>query len=567
MALNTLAVGSPAAPGDARTAAGRSRLPAWIPGTIAVLGGTALLSWRATYYGSWLVDDAAITFSYARSFTEGLGPVVHPGADPVEGFSNPTWLLLLGLGRLLGLFDRGTLLGVPDYVLFPKALAALCCAGILLACHVVARKVTRRPALATFTVGVVLTSVPSFVIWCFSGLENSLFALAVVVLATVLFNAVVAQRLWTVKVAVLAGVIVAFAALTRPDGLIYLAAYPLVLLMRWRRGSARLMLVSVAASAVPYGGYLAWRYREFGLLVPNTAVAKGQGIPRPGDLLRVGELANYIGVPAVLLFVVAVGMAARQRSWLSGGLVALLVPLTLGVLAYAALEPDWMAQYRFATPVWALSALVGTLATGKVFTYLGRRGRAGLVVVLVAAMIPSGVGLAAASQRFRDNPTFPMCLVAERFGRVFNGYADILELTDASLLAPDLGGTAMTTRLRVVDMAGLAEPRIARYTRDNDKAGLRDYVFDEVKPTFITSHGVWNGGTGVALDPRLDRDYHVIYHHDTAGDWVRKDAVADMAELAAARDYAASAVPEVDRRVRDLPRRQCGPVLRRGQVQ
>lgn len=66
-----------------------------------------------------MVDDAAITFAYARSISDGLGPVVAPGAEPVEGFSNPTWTALLS-GLVLGLFDRSTLFNVQDYVLFPK---------------------------------------------------------------------------------------------------------------------------------------------------------------------------------------------------------------------------------------------------------------------------------------------------------------------------------------------------------------------------------------------------------------------------------------------------------------
>ena len=42
----------------------------------------------------WEVEDAAITFAYARSFAEGDGLVPQPGAERVEGYSNPTWLLL-----------------------------------------------------------------------------------------------------------------------------------------------------------------------------------------------------------------------------------------------------------------------------------------------------------------------------------------------------------------------------------------------------------------------------------------------------------------------------------------
>jgi hypothetical protein len=96
-----------------------------------VLGGTALIVGHALYYGQWVVDDAAITFSYARNLADGHGLVLQPGAAPVEGYSNPAWLVLFAVGKLLGLFDRGSIFGSPDYVVYPKVLATVCCAGIV----------------------------------------------------------------------------------------------------------------------------------------------------------------------------------------------------------------------------------------------------------------------------------------------------------------------------------------------------------------------------------------------------------------------------------------------------
>jgi hypothetical protein len=201
--------------GTTETRGGRPPRRGRVLPVLGVVAGTAVIGWQASRYGSWIEDDAAITFAYARSITEGLGPVVAGGTQPVEGFSNPTWLALLCVGRLLGLFDRGTLFGIPDYVLFPKALALLCCAGILVACHWIARDIVRRPWLVTLAVGVVLSWIPSFVIWCFSGLENSLYAMVVVWLAAVLF-----RRSSSPGAARTAGLLAAAAALSRPDGVI-----------------------------------------------------------------------------------------------------------------------------------------------------------------------------------------------------------------------------------------------------------------------------------------------------------------------------------------------------------
>lgn len=551
----------------------RERPRRW-PAVAAVLLGLALIAWRAAQYKRWIVDDAAITFAYARSLAEGLGPVAQPGVAPVEGFSNPTWTVLLAAGRVLGLFDHGTLFGVPDYVLFPKALALLCCAGILVAIHSAGALVTRRPWLLTAAAGAILAAVPSFVVWSFSGLENSLFALAVTVLAVLTFRAVLLGRLLTTRVAVAAGLLAAAAALTRPDGAIYVVSYPLVVLLLLRRDAIkpglRAIATAFAAFAVPFGAYVIWRFFEFGRLVANTAVAKAQDVPAVGQLNRAADLVEYAGALAVLLFMAVVGLAMARSSWWREGLCALLIPLGLALIAYAVMEPDWMGQFRFATPVWPLAATIGVLSALEVLRGTRLRGRIVLTIALVAALLPSGVALATAGGKFRDTPTLPMCFIADRFGRMFNQYSDLLGVRQGSILEPDLGGSSLTSRLPIVDLAGLADHRIADFYHDDDMAGLRDYVFDDVKPTFIHVRMYWGPVTGITSDPRLASDYVPLYTYpapaDYGGDFVRKDAVPGPDRLEAAREYAAATIPAVEGNIYTWPRRSCGDALRPGQT-
>ena len=126
-----------AAPGPAR----------WVPlrGAVAVAAPTALAAAHASLYGRWEVDDAGITFAYARSVATGAGPVLQLGAPPVEGFSDPTWLALLAFGRMLGLFDHGTWFGVPDYVAYPKTLAILLLAVVFSAFLAAGRRCRGTP--------------------------------------------------------------------------------------------------------------------------------------------------------------------------------------------------------------------------------------------------------------------------------------------------------------------------------------------------------------------------------------------------------------------------------------
>ncbi|MEY7973176.1 hypothetical protein AB8O38_14380 [Saccharomonospora xinjiangensis] len=544
------------------------------PDVLSVAGGTAAIAGHATLYGNWLIDDAAITFAYARSVSEGHGPVLQPGVEPVEGFSNPTWLVLLALGRLVGLFDRGTIAGVPDYVLFPKALALVCCAGVLVLCHLIFRRLLRRAWIGTAVAGAFLASVPSFVIWCFSGLENSLYALLVAGLAFVLVGAALDGRVLSRKVAVAAGVLAALAGLTRPDGMIYVVAYPIVAVLlvkgRWPEVGRRVVM-SVLVFAVPVGACVAWRLAVFGRWLPNTSVAKGQDLPGLRDVVASGDLVAYAGAPAVLAVVamLTVLWARRPRWW--PAVVVLLTLAALGVTAYSVLERDWMQQHRLATPLWVVAALLGTIAGAELLRRCRtRRPRVAVSAVLAVLLSGSLASHAENALEFRDNVDVPACYVADRLGRGFNAYADLLGIEDGSVLLPDLGGSAMTSRLRLVDMAGLAEPRIAAHIRDRDKVGLRDYVFEEVKPTFIHSRGPWSAGNGIPSDSRLARDYHVLYLYagddPPNGDWVRKDAVTDPHALERAREFARTELARVDRESAGWDTRHCGETLHVGQT-
>ncbi|WP_051386236.1 hypothetical protein [Actinokineospora inagensis] len=547
----------------------------------AILLGTALIAIHGALYGHWIMDDAAITFGYARNVAHGLGPVLQPGAQPVEGYSNPTWLALLALGALTGLFDHGTIFGIPDYVLFPKALGIVCCGVVLTLCYFTAKVLTRRPRLATLITGGALAAMPSFVIWIVSGLENPIYAVFVTGIATVLTRAIAVDRLLNPRTALTAGLLAAGAGLTRPDGVIYAGAFVLVALLFLRRDrigqTAIACLVSVAGFAVPYGAYLAYRWVTFHRLIPNTAVAKNQPLPELADLGKASALVTYVGWATALLLVGLVAAALAQQTRVRPSFAGLLVPLGLAVLAFCVLQSDWMGEYRFATPIWALGALAGGVTLTMVWDAARARARTLLVLGVVVAGALSLVQFKAAGQSWQANVKTPMCVVVERDARTMNGMADILGRDDLSAGVIDLGGESMASRLRLVDLAGLGDAKIADYLGRDDIAGLRDYTFTVAKPDIITFIGTWEATLGFDRDPRFAQDYALVYHstqswpgillsYNNVGYWVRKDAVPTPAKLAELQTYTQARVEPILQRNTTANRRDCGPVLRPGQT-
>ena len=69
----------------------------------------------------WYIEDAAISFTFARHLAEGEGLVAYPGGERVEGYSNPLWMLIMSVVLALGL----------DPVPASKLIALACAATLL----------------------------------------------------------------------------------------------------------------------------------------------------------------------------------------------------------------------------------------------------------------------------------------------------------------------------------------------------------------------------------------------------------------------------------------------------
>ncbi len=510
-------------------------------GLLAVLVPTALVAWHGSLYGSWIVDDAGVTFAYARSIATGAGAVPQPGAGPVEAFTSPVWLAMHVVGRWLGLFDRGTWFGVPDYVAFPKALGLLTAALVFAGFHRAAKAVTSRPAVVTLVAGVLLAAVPSFVVWTLSGLENGLLAAAAVWLVALMLPAVVEGRLLTPRVAVGCGLLAALAALTRADGVVFVAAYPLVALGLMRRGElrgiTRAVGISLGAFAVPIAICAVWRLVTFGSVLPSQAVTDMQGLPDVGAAVAWFDLVGYLPWPLVVAAVVVVGVAVVHRSAAAlparRPLGAVLVPFGLAGLAFLLLHPDWMEHLRYATSIWAVGALLIVLCALRVIAIVRAR-RAVFVgggVAVAAAVVASAPAMVGSALDFGDYPSAPICVAVEQTGRTVNAYEAVVAASGPTLLGPDLGAAALTSTSRIVDIGGTADPRIADFWEREDRTAFAEYVFATVRPTFIKGSEYTMSDSGLAADPRLERDYAEIASDKDLTDWVRRDALRTPTQL------------------------------------
>lgn len=533
---------------------------------------------HAAMFGAWIVDDAGISLAYARNFADGAGLVAQPGASPVEAFSNPAWVFVLAGLYGLGVIGRSELLGLPDHVLVTKLLAVVAHAIVMWCLLLMIARLVRartgapaRPGTICaiwVATGLVLTLQPSYVIWMVSGLENPLLAVVVAALAAVAIRSIERP---TPRTSVAIGLLASAAAVTRPDGIIYVAvlAVPAALAEnRTIRDRWRSMWPGLVAAGSICGGSLLARRIYFGAWLPNTAVAKRQDFPVPDDLARLADVGGSFG-PWLLALGTIGALFALHRMWRAGNLRGLrtagagLVVLGLGLAAFVALNDDWMKELRFLTPVWPLLSAAVVLGAAELARSVRQRALrvavAGLAVTAFAVDLPNRIDR---TQSFADRPNVPVCYVAERFGAHFDRAAALLGLDPAvtTLLVPDVGGTLLTSHLDVIDMAGLADREIARLLRTREPRRVADHVFTTLRPTFVHLHPPWSLNAGLADDPRLRREYVALV---TDRDWVRRDALDPrmLPELPAIKEELRRMAAAADTRRATAPREGCQDLL------
>lgn len=402
-------------PALARTSAPRAEP---IAGGVAAALCLAALVWLLPLYRDFFHDDAFITLRYVARWLSGHG-LSWNDAEYVEGFTHPWWLLqLTGLGALgVPLQAASRLLGVA-YLL---GLFALC-----------------RASRVSWWLVLLLATQPGLMLWAWGGLETVSFCFWLL-LALVLVERVSAGES---RVSVLAGIVFALAALTRPEAV---GVAALVVAACWWSGQRDSALRLSAVIVVLLVLTTAVRWLWFGDILPNSARAKLGGAPlletwQLGLAYLAANWAAWLPAAGVALVTFVLRPAGSVRLEVYGAALLFAVVLAGG---------DHMPGGRFALP----AGVVFVLAAARRYEALeASRRRLVLGAVLVAAGLQlSGVG---GLPRELD----PAARVGEQVGR----YLAKRLPAGAVVATATAGATAyFAPDLRFIDTLGLNDRRIA----------------------------------------------------------------------------------------------------------
>jgi arabinofuranosyltransferase len=426
-----------------------------LSGALALCALTLILFiWNTNHY-AFLGDDAFISFRYARNLVEGQGLVWNPG-EPVEGYTNFLWVLLMALGMRLGIVPEmlANIMGVASGAVV-----------LMLLLKLSAKRVGRLHPLIWLAPLLLATS-RTFTAWCTGGLATMFFTM-LVLWALIQFKE---EREKRASLPMASALVFALAVLTRPEGYIFAGtagAFFLGDLFRGKR-TPKAFLAWVLPLAVIAVSHLVWRRAYYGYWLPNSFYAKVSGFwgEQAYHYLSMfqRDYKVFFFAPLALLPVVV-----RKRF-----IYTLFTAAIVVYVAYVVYVGGDRFEFRFLVPVlplfyWLMAEGVGIVASAG-------RGRGAASRLAPAVAVALSVALWGTTYLGSRRPEASVTRYDIASLEEIKAYAErraaegrfLRVLIDRGLLPDDLrlcvtgaGAVPYYTGLPTVDLYGMNDTRIA----------------------------------------------------------------------------------------------------------
>lgn len=316
-----------------------------------------------------LFDDAMISMRYAKNLAAGNGLVWNPAGEPVEGYTNPLWVLFMSLLHLAPATPAKTALLVQ--------VSAVVLLGLAL---VYVKRLAERYSGGDRDVAVASVFLVSFFFpllnWSLQGMEVSLLALLV---SVVVWGEL--RHLDGGPFSVWPSLLLGLSTLVRIDATVSFLALATFHLVTPHRHRVRALI----CHGLSVGFFLAlqtlFRWLYYGELLPNTYYAKMAGYP---ILLRITQ-GLTVTVSALfhlgLIFVIVVAATFLLRRDRAVRLLALPVIFQLAYNVFVGGDAWewWRGANRFLSPFMPLLFIVFADSMKKLLVNVSWRVRPGLL--------------------------------------------------------------------------------------------------------------------------------------------------------------------------------------------
>lgn len=210
-----------------------------------------------------LFDDAMISMRYAENLAHGFGAVFNPGCPPVEGYTNPLWMLIMSAFHFLPVGKESLPL------LFQLFNIVLSSANLYFVNKIIKSQYAGSDRTRILALLMVALYYP-LNFWFFMGMEAG--AVALIVTATV-YLVEKAERFSAKLLLPLA-----VGTLIRPDVAVCFVAVAVYLIVKFRGQAKSIVGWSVLLLFITMGGTTIFRLVYYGHVFPNTYYLKVEGV-------------------------------------------------------------------------------------------------------------------------------------------------------------------------------------------------------------------------------------------------------------------------------------------------
>ncbi len=429
-------------------------------------------------------DDVYISLRYAQNMADGYGLVFNPHQQPVEGYTNFLWTLILAGAAAVKL-------PLPILSAFLSVFSTIL---LFITITIIAHR--QREFTPRFPISlpvILLASFPSIALWSTTGMETLFFSW--LIMMGVLAIGVEERKS---RPGYLSGVIWALAALTRPEGI---AIGLLVMFMshvenpkRWQRHPA--LFQRLAGFLIPVAAHVVFRKLYYGEWLPNTFYAK---TTPTGDLVPNGiiYLKGFLAEGGLaLLILLVVGLLIRPKI---SGLWTILVTSSFYLGYTVWIGGDWMAANRLYVPILPLLVLGASAVIAK-FKHAVRWFGYAVGILLFLHILISGY---IAQKPFQKGSTLAQRVLGdpEPVDVLTELGIELRRITERTIEQETLavipaGKVPFYSGLRAIDMRGLCDHHIAHSDWQSSGGTMLtghikrdpDYVLDQ-EPDFIVLTG------------------------------------------------------------------------------
>ena len=478
----------------------KSPVPAFA--ILIVLGAVFILH---ALYLAVTIDDAYITFRFARNLANGHGFVWNLDEPPIEGFTSMLWLL-----------TSAALINADlDVAFWTRVIGISSALGTMFLTYSIARRHMHASVwLAALPVLMLAFSGP-LATWASSGMETTTFGFFFIL---AIYGFITTLRTPSHAWSIASGLAFFLATMLRPEGVIGFAVLAGLWVVFFRKRLSRMTVLWGLSYAVPLALYIVWRLNAFEDPLPNTFYQKTGGgfwqyVRGASYVIFFGLffIIPIIPLPAVLLWEKGV---PGPRQWLHPKSVlrwfdqneAIAIGGTLFAVYYAYIwyvGGDYLPMYRFMVPALPLLYLLLVPVTGALLDRIdGVAHKRQLVIALVIlAVAGTVIHSTPVEKSFFRRPTWQMGnyrgvaderWVVNRFATIGRFFAEYSRQPGESLATRTIGAIGyQADQLSIHDLHGLTDRHIAHVPIKSDPSGWAghekwdlDYSFGRL-PTYV----------------------------------------------------------------------------------